>query len=119
MVKYLKKKCESIAIKNHQINEAISGDIIVFHVKGQLQKDIKLSSRLMSIENNFEHIKNVKNLKVKILMVSKYMPLKSGDYLTLFSYTSNILIQIENIEYLVEQQDIILEKEPKKISYGD
>ena len=117
-----KTKCESIAVKNHLIKEAISGDIIGFHVKGISESDIKHSSRLMSTENYFEHIKNVKNMRVKILIVNeyyKYIPLKVGDCLTLYSYTSNILIQIENIEYLVDQEDKILEKEPKKIFYGD
>ena len=52
-------------------------------------------------------------------MINKKIRLSNNSHLVLFCYTLNVPIKIEKIEYLVDEANKILEKEPKEIKYGE
>jgi len=113
----VKEKCQSIEIHNHRINEAIAGDIIGFTLKGIGITHAKCS--LAFDEKIMNCIENAYNLRVKILLINKKIRLNNNSDLVLFCYTLNVPIKIEKIEYLVDEANKILEKEPKEIKYGE
>lgn len=101
---------------NNLIDKAIAGDIIGFNVN--LTKLEALSCKLAFEKSEMDFIKKADNLRVKILLINKKVTLKIGSDLTLFCYTLNIPIKIAKIEYIVDEANKILEKEPKEIKNG-
>ena len=113
----VEKECKSIEIHNHRVNEAIAGDIIGFKLKGISMRPAKCS--LAFNEKIMDCMENTYNLRVKILVINKKIKLNNNSDLVLFCYTLNVPIKIEKIEYLVDEANKILEKEPKEIKYGE
>ena len=114
----VKIKCSSIKMYENNYNEALAGDIIGFNIKGFTKADV-YSCNLVFTENSIKYDKNAETLRVKILMMNKNTKIKVGQDFTLFSYTLNILIKIIKIEYLVDETNKILEKEPNEIKNGE
>ena len=108
------RKCKSIEMHNYDYNETLAGDIIGFNVKGFSVRDV-YSCNSVFTENSMKSVKNAETLRVKILMMNKNTIIKIGSVFTLFSYTLNTPIKIIKIEYLVDEANRILEKEPREI----
>ena len=114
----IEKKTSSWIEMNHKIcDEAFAGDIIGFTIGGAI-RDIYFTY-LVFDEKLMTKFKIAKNLRVKILMINKDTKLKIGSVLTLFCYTLNVPIKIIKIEYLVDETNKILEKEPREIKNGE
>jgi len=80
------------------------------------------SCNLAFTENSIKYLNNAETLRIKILMMNKNIKIKVGSEFsnfTLFSYTLNTPIKVIKTEYLVDEANRILEKEPKEIKYGD
>ena len=110
--------CNSLKMYENNYNEALAGDIIGFNIKGLYLADV-YSCNLVFTENSIKYDKNAETLRVKILMMNKNTKIKVGHDFTLFSYTLNIPIRIIKIEYLVDETNKILEKEPNEIKNGE
>ena len=114
----IEKKTSSWIEMNHKIcDEAFAGDIIGFTIGGAI-RDIYFTY-LVFDEKLMTKFKIAKNLRVKILMINKDTKLKIASVLTLFRYTLNVPIKIIKIEYLVDETNKILEKEPREIKNGE
>ena len=116
--KILETECESIEIHNHPFNEAIAGDIIGFNLK-RIKHKKYIKCNLVFNENILDCIKFAYNLRVKILMINEKIKLRICSDLVLFSYTLYAPIKIAKIEYLVDEANKILEKEPEEIKNGE
>ena len=114
--KIIKEQTPSIEIFYKPINEAIAGDIIGFKITGSYCMNVK-HCNLVFEASDMNNIKNCDNLRVKILVVNKKATLKIGNVLTLFCYTLNVPIKIVKLEYIVDDVNKIIEKEPKEIHY--
>ena len=112
------RKCNSIKMHFKDYNETLAGDIISFNIKGITYRDVYFFN-LVFTENSMKSVKNAETLRVKILMMNKNAKIKVGSYFTLFSYTLNTPIKIIKIEYLVDEINRILEKEPSEIKSGE
>ena len=110
--------CKSIEMHCKDYTEALAGDIIGFNVKG-LTIHQAYSCDLVFNENSMQSIKNAETLRVKILMMNKDTKIKVGSDFILFSYTLNTPVKIIKIEYLVDEANRILEKEPNEIKNGE
>ena len=108
---------KSIEIYYKQINEAIAGDIIGLNLRGINRWDSEAFDLIVQ-ENIINNIKNAANLRVKILLLNKKATLRIGSVYNLFSYNISVPIKVEKIEYLVDEANKILEKEPKEIQGG-
>ena len=114
----IEKRTSSWIEMNHNYcDEAFAGDIIGFNTGGAI-RDIYFTY-LVFDEKLMTKFKIAKNLRVKILMINKDTKLKIGSVLTLFCYTLNVPIKIIKIEYLVDETNKILEKEPREIKNGE
>ena len=112
-----KKTISWIEMNREVCDEAFAGDIIGLNTKGAI-RDIYFTY-LVFDEKLMTKFKIAKNLRVKILMINKDTKLKIGSVLTLFCYTLNVPIKIIKIEYLVDETNKILEKEPREIKNGE
>ena len=115
--KIIKAQSPSIEMFCMPINEAIEGDIIGFKIKGVTCLNVRCCN-LVFEASDMNNIKNCDNLRVKILIVNKKATLKIGNVLTLYCYTLNVPIKIVKLEYIVDEVNKIIEKDPKNISYG-
>ena len=70
--------CQSIEIHNHQVNEAIAGDIISINIKGVTVYDIKHNIFLVCENIAMNNIKQAENLRVKVLIINKKTNIKVG-----------------------------------------
>ena len=113
----IKAQSPSIEMFHKLINEGIPGDIIGFKIRGVTRMNVK-DCNLVFEESDINNIENCDNLRIKILIVNKKTTLKIDRVLTLFSYTLNVPIKIVKIEYIVDEVNKIIEKDPKEIRYG-
>ena len=111
-------KCNSIEMHCKDYNETLAGDIVGVNVKGISIRHV-YSCNLVFTENSMKFVKNPETLRVKILMMNKDTKIKVGSTFTLFSYTLNTPIKIIKIEYLVDEANKILEKDPTEIKSGE
>ena len=114
----IKTECKSIEINNHQVNEAIAGDIISINIKGVTVYDIKHNIFLVCENIAMNYIKQAENLRVKVLIINKKTTIKVGSTFHFFCYTLNAPIKVAKIEYLVDGANKILKEEPKSIENG-
>ena len=113
------KECKSIEIHNIPVYEAIAGDIIGFNIKGISIEFIRYNIiNLVFEDNEMNYLKKAENLRVKIFMINKKATLKVGSAFHFFCYTLNAPIKVAKIEYLTDETNKILEKEPKEIKNG-
>ena len=111
--------CKSIEIHNRQVDEAVPGDIVSFHLKGLTISDVGDCRLALDFYNiTTKNWKDADNFRVKILMINKNITLRIGSDLNLFCYTASIPVRIVKIEYIVDQANKILEKNPKEIKNG-
>ena len=114
-----KFNCYSIEINHHQVNEVIAGDIIGSNIKRIPVNILRRDNDFLAFEENaMNNIKKAENLRVKILMIKKKATLKVGSAFQFFCYTLNAPIKVVKIEYLINEANKILEKEPKNIKNG-
>ena len=113
-----KLKCNSIEIHYQTMPEAVAGDIIGFRVRGICRTEAYDHSRLVFSESVFKTIQIAHNLRVKILMLNKNIALKAGSDLCMFCYTLKAAVKIRKIEYIIDDTNKILEREPKEIRNG-
>ena len=128
-------KAKSIQIYDYEVGEAVAGDIISFQSKEALGLDVHLAfnetknikllfpecpveSLYIDKLNQIKYIPKI-SFRAKIFMVNKKVALKNGYTLTFFSYSLNIPVNIEKIEYLIDGSNRILKKEPEEIRYGN
>ena len=112
-------KALAIEIHHRQVDEAIAGDIVSILEKKQCAKNFK--NRWLVFNYNDKIIQNFKivdNLRVKILMINKKVTLRIGSDLNLFCYTASVPVRIVKIEYIIDEANKILEKNPKEIKNG-
>ena len=112
-------KALAIEIHHRQVDEAIAGDIVSILEKKQCAKNFK--NRWLVFNYNDKIIKNFKivdNLRVKILMINKKVTLRVGSDLNLFCYTASVPVRIVKIEYIIDEANKILDKNPKEIKNG-
>ena len=114
----IKTECKSIEINNHQVNEAIAGDIISINIKGVTVYDIKHNIFLVCENIAMNYIKQAENLRVKVLIINQKTTIKVGSTFHFFCYTLNAPIKVAKIEYLVDGANKILQEEPKSIENG-
>ena len=114
----IKTECKSIEINNHQVNEAIAGDIISINIKGVTVYDIKHNIFLVCENIAMNYIKQAENLRVKVLIINQKTTIKVGSTFHFFCYTLNAPIKVAKIEYLVDGANKILKEEPKSIENG-
>ena len=113
------KECISIEMHNIPVNEAVAGDIIGFNIKGISINFIRHNITNLVFEDNvMNYLKKAENLRVKIFMINKKATLKVGSAFHFFCYTLNAPIKVAKIEYLTDETNKILEKEPKEIKNG-
>jgi len=115
--KITKSKCYSKQIHDNKYNEAFIGDIIDFNIKGK-KENVACYFNLVFNESSMTNI-SADNLRVKILMINKNTKLRIGSTLTLFCYNLYVPIKIIKIEYLVDEENKIFEKERKEIKNGE
>ena len=112
-------KALAIEIHHRQVDEAIAGDIVSILEKKQCAKNFK--NRWLVFNYNDKIIQNFKivdNLRVKILMINKKVTLRIGSDLNLFCYTASVPVRIVKIEYIIDEANKILDKNPKEIKNG-
>ena len=105
----------SIQIHHRTVEEAIIGDIIGFRIKGYTKKDGNLM-KLAFEENNTGNLQRANTLRVKIFIMNDNATLRVGSSFMFFCYTLNLPVKIVKMEYILDETDKIIEKDPEEIS---
>ena len=111
-------RCTSIEMYYKNYTESLAGDIVGFNLSLLMRVEAS-SCNLVFTENSMKYLKKAETLRVKILMMNKNIKIKVGSNFYLFSYTLSTPIKVIKIEYLVDDANRILEKEPKEIKNGE
>ena len=110
-------ECITIEIHHKFMNETVAGDIVGMHLFEGTVHELGMSNLIFE-KDNMNLDKNIDNLRVKILMINKRVHLRIGSVFTLFCYNVNVPVKITKIEYIIDEANKILEKEPKEIDFG-